>query len=165
MYCFSGVYLTKLLNHGCLHAWVLIRVHGLCIVTKQFTAFIVSVFGRVHRLMVQYVCHIILCHFLFQPIFWIPWGEEGISWLPLILPDVYWNFHNCWYPCLCNATCLLFWEKLTHEVKSNCIFLKDQMWRNQESGLCAYHLALLNNVSYNVVEFAKSQVSKLHECQ
>ena len=35
------------------------------------------------------------------------------------------------------------------------------MWRNQESGLCAYHLALLNNVSYNVVEFAKSQVSKL----
>ena len=33
------------------------------------------------------------------------------------------------------------------------------MWRNQESGLCAYHLALLNNVSYNVVEFAKSQVS------
>lgn len=36
--------------------------------------------------------------------------------------------------------------------------LLDQMWRNQESGLCAYHLALLNNVSYNVVEFAKSQV-------
>ena len=34
------------------------------------------------------------------------------------------------------------------------------MWRNQESGLCAYHLALLNNVSYNVVEFAKSQVSQ-----
>ena len=34
------------------------------------------------------------------------------------------------------------------------------MWRNQESGLCAYSIALLNNVSYNVVEFAKSQVSR-----
>lgn len=36
---------------------------------------------------------------------------------------------------------------------------QDQMWRNQESGLMAYSLALLNNVAYNVVEFAKSQVS------
>lgn len=36
--------------------------------------------------------------------------------------------------------------------------LLDQMWRNAESGLCAYSIALLNNVSYNVVEFAKSQV-------
>ncbi|XP_013384817.1 cleavage and polyadenylation specificity factor subunit 2 [Lingula anatina] len=36
--------------------------------------------------------------------------------------------------------------------------LLDQMWRTQESGLTAYSLALLNNVSYNVVEFAKSQV-------
>jgi len=35
---------------------------------------------------------------------------------------------------------------------------QDQMWRNQESGLMAYSLALLNNVAYNVVEFAKSQV-------
>uniref|UniRef100_T1J0U4 Cleavage and polyadenylation specificity factor subunit 2 n=1 Tax=Strigamia maritima TaxID=126957 RepID=T1J0U4_STRMM len=34
----------------------------------------------------------------------------------------------------------------------------DQLWRNQDSGLLAYSLALLNNVSYNVVEFAKSQV-------
>lgn len=34
----------------------------------------------------------------------------------------------------------------------------DQLWRNQDSGLMAYSLALLNNVSYNVVEFAKSQV-------
>ena len=34
----------------------------------------------------------------------------------------------------------------------------DQLWRNKESGLLAYSLALLNNVSYNVVEFAKSQV-------
>ena len=36
--------------------------------------------------------------------------------------------------------------------------LQDQVWRNQESGLCAYSIALLSNVSYNVVEFAKSQV-------
>lgn len=34
----------------------------------------------------------------------------------------------------------------------------DQLWRNTESGLIAYSLILLNNVSYNVVEFAKSQV-------
>ncbi|BFZ11972.1 hypothetical protein BsWGS_15011 [Bradybaena similaris] len=36
--------------------------------------------------------------------------------------------------------------------------LMDQMWRSTESGLTAYSLALLNNVSFNVVEFAKSQV-------
>lgn len=36
---------------------------------------------------------------------------------------------------------------------------QDQMWRNTESGLTTYSLALLNNVSFNVVEFAKSQVS------
>ncbi|CAH1111258.1 unnamed protein product [Psylliodes chrysocephalus] len=34
----------------------------------------------------------------------------------------------------------------------------DQLWRNKESGLLAYSLAFLNNVSYNVVEFAKSQI-------
>ncbi|XP_023227191.1 cleavage and polyadenylation specificity factor subunit 2-like [Centruroides sculpturatus] len=34
----------------------------------------------------------------------------------------------------------------------------DQLWKNQDSGLMAYSLALFNNVSYNVVEFAKSQV-------
>ncbi|XP_046685659.1 probable cleavage and polyadenylation specificity factor subunit 2 [Homalodisca vitripennis] len=34
----------------------------------------------------------------------------------------------------------------------------DQLWRNKDSGLLAYSLALLNNVSYNVVEFAKSQI-------
>ena len=33
------------------------------------------------------------------------------------------------------------------------------MWRSTESGLTTYSLALLNNVSFNVVEFAKSQVS------
>lgn len=32
----------------------------------------------------------------------------------------------------------------------------DQLWKNKDSGLMAYSLALLTNVSYNVVEFAKS---------
>ncbi|XP_052767669.1 cleavage and polyadenylation specificity factor subunit 2-like [Mya arenaria] len=36
--------------------------------------------------------------------------------------------------------------------------LLDQIWRNTESGLTTYSLALLNNVSFNVIEFAKSQV-------
>jgi len=36
--------------------------------------------------------------------------------------------------------------------------LLDQLWRSSESGLSKFSLALLNNVSYNVVEFAKSQV-------
>ncbi|XP_014768570.1 cleavage and polyadenylation specificity factor subunit 2 [Octopus bimaculoides] len=36
--------------------------------------------------------------------------------------------------------------------------LLDQMWRSPDSGLSTYSLALLNNVSFNVVEFAKSQV-------
>ena len=43
-------------------------------------------------------------------------------------------------------------------IVSVIICCQDQMWRNQESGLMAYSLALLNNVAYNVVEFAKSQV-------
>ena len=34
----------------------------------------------------------------------------------------------------------------------------EQLWRNQESGLMTYSLALLNNFSYNVIEFAKSLV-------
>jgi len=34
----------------------------------------------------------------------------------------------------------------------------DQLWRNRDSGLMAYSVVLLNNVSYNVIEFAKSQV-------
>lgn len=36
--------------------------------------------------------------------------------------------------------------------------LLEQMWRAKDSGLAAYSLALLNNVSYNVIEFAKSQM-------
>lgn len=36
--------------------------------------------------------------------------------------------------------------------------LLEQIWQNQESGLMAYSLALLNNVSENVVDFAKSLV-------
>ena len=34
----------------------------------------------------------------------------------------------------------------------------EQLWRNQESGLRAYSLAMLSNVAYNVIEFAKSQI-------
>jgi Cft2 family RNA processing exonuclease len=34
----------------------------------------------------------------------------------------------------------------------------DQLWRSKESGLSPYSVALLNNLSYNVIEFAKSQV-------
>lgn len=34
----------------------------------------------------------------------------------------------------------------------------EQLWKNKESGLLAYSLALLNNVCYNVIEFAKSQI-------
>lgn len=41
--------------------------------------------------------------------------------------------------------------------------LLDQMWRHQELGFGAYSIALLNNVSYNVVEFAKSQVEWMSE--
>ncbi|XP_063079658.1 cleavage and polyadenylation specificity factor subunit 2 [Engraulis encrasicolus] len=46
--------------------------------------------------------------------------------------------------------------------------LLDQIWRTKDSGLGVYSLALLNNVSYNVVEFSKSQVEwmsdKLMRC-
>jgi cleavage and polyadenylation specificity factor subunit 2 len=35
----------------------------------------------------------------------------------------------------------------------------DQLWRNKESGLAVYSLVFLTNVSYNTVEFAKSQVN------
>jgi len=39
----------------------------------------------------------------------------------------------------------------------------DQLWSNKDSGLLAYSLALLNNVAYNVVEFAKSQIEWMSE--
>ena len=39
--------------------------------------------------------------------------------------------------------------------------LLDQIWRTKDAGLGVYSLALLNNVSYNVVEFSKSQVSAI----
>jgi len=41
--------------------------------------------------------------------------------------------------------------------------LLDQLWKAEDSGLIAYSLAVLNNVSYNVVEFAKSQVDWMSE--
>lgn len=37
-------------------------------------------------------------------------------------------------------------------------YMLDQLWRDPESGLMAYSLALLNTISYNVIEFAKSQI-------
>ncbi|CAG7660639.1 unnamed protein product [Allacma fusca] len=39
----------------------------------------------------------------------------------------------------------------------------DQLWRNKESGLVQYSLAYLNNVAYNVMEFAKSQIEWMSE--
>ncbi|CAF1601439.1 unnamed protein product, partial [Adineta ricciae] len=36
--------------------------------------------------------------------------------------------------------------------------LLEQLWRNEQSGLFAYSLALLNNFSHQVIEFARSQV-------
>lgn len=40
----------------------------------------------------------------------------------------------------------------------------DQLWRNKESGLAIYSLVFLTNVSYNTVEFAKSQVCLFFIC-
>lgn len=39
----------------------------------------------------------------------------------------------------------------------------DQLWRNKDFGLQSHPLCLLNNVSYNVVEFAKSQIEWMSE--
>ncbi|XP_077966270.1 cleavage and polyadenylation specificity factor subunit 2-like isoform X2 [Styela clava] len=41
--------------------------------------------------------------------------------------------------------------------------LLDQLWRDTRSGLHAYSLAMLNNVTYNVVEFAKSMMEWMSE--
>ncbi len=40
------------------------------------------------------------------------------------------------------------------------ILMIDQMWKTKDSGLAPYSLVFLNNVAFNVVEFAKSQVRK-----
>ena len=42
--------------------------------------------------------------------------------------------------------------------KQNFFCFKEQLWRNEQSGLFAYSLAMLNNFSYQVIEFARSQV-------
>ena len=42
-------------------------------------------------------------------------------------------------------------------------YMLDQLWQNKDSGLLVYSLAMLNNVSYNVVEFAKSQIEWMSE--
>jgi len=39
----------------------------------------------------------------------------------------------------------------------------DQLWSNKDSGLLAYSLVLLNNVGFNVVWFAKSQIDWMSE--
>ncbi|XP_014250088.1 probable cleavage and polyadenylation specificity factor subunit 2 [Cimex lectularius] len=48
------------------------------------------------------------------------------------------------------------------------VHMLDQLWRNKNFGLQVYPLCLLSNVSYNVVEFAKSQIEwmsdKLLKC-
>uniref|UniRef100_A0A915IT43 Cleavage and polyadenylation specificity factor subunit 2 n=1 Tax=Romanomermis culicivorax TaxID=13658 RepID=A0A915IT43_ROMCU len=36
--------------------------------------------------------------------------------------------------------------------------LLDQLWHNAEAGLITYNLVMMNNVAYNVIEFAKSQM-------
>ena len=41
--------------------------------------------------------------------------------------------------------------------------MTDHLWSIHGSGLSAYSLALLNNVSYNVIEFAKSQIEWMSE--
>ncbi|ESO00058.1 hypothetical protein HELRODRAFT_113444 [Helobdella robusta] len=41
--------------------------------------------------------------------------------------------------------------------------LLDQLWKNQDSGLTAYSLVMLNRVAYNVIDFAKSQVEWMSE--
>ncbi|XP_065323407.1 cleavage and polyadenylation specificity factor subunit 2-like isoform X2 [Gordionus sp. m RMFG-2023] len=40
---------------------------------------------------------------------------------------------------------------------------RDQLWRNPDSGFGSYPLVLLNNVSYNVVAFAQSQIEWMSE--
>ena len=39
----------------------------------------------------------------------------------------------------------------------------DQLWKNENSGLFSYTIALLNNVSISVIEFAKSQVEWMND--
>lgn len=39
----------------------------------------------------------------------------------------------------------------------------DQLWRTPDAGLMAYSLALLNTISYNVIDFAKSQIAWMTE--
>jgi cleavage and polyadenylation specificity factor subunit 2 len=38
------------------------------------------------------------------------------------------------------------------------VLMVDQMWRMKDSGLAPYSLVFLNNVAFNVLEFAKTQV-------
>lgn len=42
-------------------------------------------------------------------------------------------------------------------------YFLDQLWKNENSGLFSYSIALLNNVSVSVIEFAKSQVEWMND--
>lgn len=111
------------------------------------------------------------------------WFVENFIWLFILLWYIVQVviFLSLWWSKLLKE--LSFWWSLLYCLTLYCRFIKfsciiillcilpcfavmitvmichqDQMWRNQESGLMAYSLALLNNVAYNVVEFAKSQV-------
>lgn len=43
------------------------------------------------------------------------------------------------------------------------VLMLEQLWHSRDSGLQAYRLLLLNNVCYNVIEFAKSQIEWMSE--
>ena len=83
--------------------------------------------------------------------------SDNLAFLHDTLSYLLYNF--VWYLCVYCVSriviVMLLWLAVMPAVLFHC---QDQMWRNQESGLMAYSLALLNNVAYNVVEFAKSQV-------
>lgn len=42
-------------------------------------------------------------------------------------------------------------------------YFLDQLWKNENSGLSSYSIALLNYVSISVIEFAKSQVEWMND--
>lgn len=90
-----------------------------------------------------------------------------LQFVPLVLAQSYIYVHTtkCAHYALASVQLDMFCAECFVYKKSvlmcNSFNLQDQLWRNPDSGLAAYSLAMLNNVSYNVVEFAKSQVSEM----
>ena len=83
---------------------------------------------------------------------------------PKTLPPSIPTLCDCFHP-ETSPICMQPFSYPSHDLNfSLASLLQDQMWRNQESGLCAYQIALLSNVSYNVLEFAKSQVQLCVVC-